>query len=287
MELIKRTILLENAISRNPDTTYGLMTASTFYVNIMLTQTIDNMGVFTDIDFTNTVPDYDILIDKLNASGFTFDFMSGTLPPSFVLSGFTASTRHDNANVSEWYSYGDILTATTEPRINELKSYNKLNPYIVGFDIEASTYTNYDNQTISGVSRVLLSDADLAKKYTFDASNDVLLGTTGQTTGLLYKDNKNGAEVGVGVANGLLKTIKALSTVKFKSEGWNMTNSSLSAITKEEYLMGIINEPEVFSDVFIDRGFTTVMEKHLKLSEVETLEHLELFGNGFYNIVKT
>jgi len=287
MEVIKRTILLENGISRNSDTTYGLMTASTFYVNIMLTQTIDNMGVFTDIDFNNITPDYTILIDKLNTSGFTFPFMSGTLPPSVILSGFTACTRHDNANVSEWYSYGSVLTATTEPRINELKSYNKLNPYIVGFDIEANVYTNYDNQTISGVSRVLMSDADLAKKYTFDANNDAFLGTTGQTTGLLYKDNKNILDVGVGVANGLIKATKSIATLQFKAEGWNTTNSSLSAITKEEYLMGIINDPEVFSDVFIDRGATTVMEKHLKLSEVESLEHLERFGNGFYNIVKS
>lgn len=287
MEVIKRTILLENGISRNSDTTYGLMTASTFYVNIMLTQTIDNMGVFTDIDFNNVTPDYTILIDKLNTSGFTFPFMSGTLPPSVILSGFTACTRHDNANVSEWYSYGSVLTATTEPRINELKSYNKLNPYIVGFDIESNVYTNYDNQTISGVSRVLMSDADLAKKYTFDANNDVFLGTTGQTTGLLYKDNKNILDIGVGVANGLIKATKSIATLQFKAEGWNTTNSSLSAITKEEYLMGIINDPEVFSDVFIDRGSTTVMEKHLKLSEVESLEHLERFGNGFYNIVKS
>lgn len=287
MEVIKRTILLENGISRNSDTTYGLMTASTFYVNIMLTQTIDNMGVFTDIDFNNITPDYTILIDKLNTSGFTFPFMSGTLPPSVILSGFTACTRHDNANVSEWYSYGSVLTATTEPRINELKSYNKLNPYIVGFDIESNIYTNYDNQTISGVSRVLLSDSDLAKKYTFDANNDAFLGTSGQTTGLLYKDNKNVLEVGVGVANGLIKTTKSIATLQFKAEGWNTTNTSLSAITKEEYLMGIINDPEVFSDVFIDRGATTVMEKHLKLSEVESLEHLERFGNGFYNVVKS
>lgn len=285
MDLIKRKIFLEDAISRNSDTTYGLMTASTFYVDIMLTQTIDNMGVFTDIPYYNIhQPDYSILINKMNTSGFTFPFMSGQQPPSVILTGFTACTRIDFADVAEWYADGDKIISYTESRLNSLKSYNKLNPYIIGFDLEAGNYTNYDNQIINGVSRVT---SNTPKRYVFDGNDDALLGTTGQTTGLLFEDDVYGeTEVGVGQAKGFLKPLKGISSVQHKAEGWNNTNVSLDAITKEEYLMGIINEPEVFSDVFIDRGATTVMEKHLKLSEVESLEHLQNFGNGFYNIVK-
>ena len=77
-----------------------------------------------------------------------------------------------------------------------------------------------------------------------------------------------------------------LTEMTFIGEGWNETNTSLSAITKEEYLFGITERPEVYSDVFIDRGDTTVFEKHLRLSEVESLEHLERYNNGFYRLVK-
>jgi hypothetical protein len=61
---------------------------------------------------------------------------------------------------------------------------------------------------------------------------------------------------------------------------------SLSALTKEEYLFGIISPPEVQSDVFIDRGITTVMDKHLRMSEIKNLGQLSRYGNGFYNLTK-
>jgi hypothetical protein len=56
-------------------------------------------------------------------------------------------------------------------------------------------------------------------------------------------------------------------------------------LTKEEYLFGIISPPEVQSDVFIDRGITTIFEKHLKLSEITNLDELARYGKGFYNLI--
>ena len=75
MEVIKRKILLEEAIDRNysgdtNDDTWGTVTATTFYLDIQLNQTMDDMGLFTDINYlpktkTSSVPDYTILIQKL------------------------------------------------------------------------------------------------------------------------------------------------------------------------------------------------------------------------------
>ena len=72
MEVIKRKILLEDSIdrtSKNPKK-WGTLTATTFYVKILLTQSIDDMGMFTDIDYivkdkAATPVDYTILEDKL------------------------------------------------------------------------------------------------------------------------------------------------------------------------------------------------------------------------------
>jgi hypothetical protein len=286
MELIKRKIHLEDGISRQSDTTYGTMTASTFVTNIFLTQTYDNMGLYTDAPYYNEVPDYSILINKMNASGFTFPFMSGITPASVVLTGFTGCTRIDNADVSEWYKDGDVITAETTTRLNELRSYNNSLKYISGFNIEQGNYLNYDNVLINGVSQVVDYNLSGTTTYTFDGNDDADLGTPDQNTGLLFFERPDQRKTS---RSGNDFEIKKLSTafVQFKAEGWNNTNTSLSALTKEEYLMGILYPPEVFSDVFIDRGNTTVMEKHMKLSEVEGVEHLTKFGNGFYNIVKT
>ena len=65
---------------------------------------------------------------------------------------------------------------------------------------------------------------------------------------------------------------------------FSQTNTSLSAITKEEFLLGIISRPEVENDVFIDRGVVPVLDYHLRLSEIKNLGQLQQYGNGYYNI---
>lgn len=88
MEIIRRKILLEDCIDRDYNSpTYGLISATSFCINIMLTQNIDDIGLFTDVAFvpTNNPVDYTILSEKLSASGFTFPFMSGIFPEPIEL----------------------------------------------------------------------------------------------------------------------------------------------------------------------------------------------------------
>jgi len=78
----------------------------------------------------------------------------------------------------------------------------------------------------------------------------------------------------------------SLTEFFYNSEGFNETNVSLDASFKEEYLFGIVNTPEVESDVFIDRGRTTVLQNHLQLSEITNMGELINYSNGYYNIIK-
>lgn len=56
-------------------------------------------------------------------------------------------------------------------------------------------------------------------------------------------------------------------------------------ILKEDYLLGISYPPQVKTDVRIDRGNSAALERHLKLSEIKTLEDMENYRNGsFFNI---
>jgi len=293
MELIKKKILIENGLSRKSDSTYGTMTATTFNINIMLTQDVDNMGLYTDTPIYNVIPDYTILIDKLNTNGFSFPFMNGVTLPSTILNGFNKDMRYDNSTDSDWFVGGNEMSGITNSRVNTLQSYNKNNRFIPNFNISDESYENYLGNTINGVSRVteITTGISGSTKYVFDAESDINIGTDSQISGLRFIDFNSGT-LNNRVVSEKIKGEKASASkvkntaVYYIGEGWNMTNTSLSALTKEEYLFGVINQPEVFDDVFIDRGKTTVMEKHLKLSEVESLEHLKWFGNGFYNVTK-
>ena len=274
MELLKRKILLEDSIDRAYNSpTYGQITATSFYVNIIITQNIDDMGMFTDIIYLpdlsgQTTPvDYTILINKLQASGITFPFMFGILPS--LSTPFDNDTRYVGAIESDFYKIGGIISANSESRLEDVKTYNNNEQYIQNFDVESEVYTNFSGGSVNGVSRVSMLGDPIV--YVFNADkNDPNIGLLNQNNGLVFSDYS-----GTGI-----------TTMSYKSQGWNETNINLSAITKEEYLFGIISKPEVKSDVFIDRGITPVFERHLKLSEVRNLGELVRYGKNYFNVTK-
>lgn len=286
MEVIKRKILLEKSIDRNYGSkTWGTLTASTFYVNIQLNQTIDDLGLFTDMDFiadNGGSVNYDILIDKLYDEGLSFPFMNGVEPINFE----TLLSPTDNLvlrlpqkNLTQYYNYGNNpLTGSTDSKIDDVRSYKQNQPYIVGFDINKESYYNYQNILIDGVNRV--TSVGEPKVYVFDAVNDVNIGTDNQIYGIQYKDFSAATTT---IINGDGIDFPT-SSFRFITEGWNQTNTSLAALTKQEYLLGIISRPEVENDVFIDRGVTPVLDYHLRLSEIKNLGQLQQYGNGYYRI---
>lgn len=291
MEVVKRKILLESSTDRLANSpNWGVMTASTFYINVLITQNIDDMGIFTDIEYfpeeesVNYQPNYTILAQKLALSGLTFPFMTGGTPSA--VTGVTGTTQYvlrlPSNGENYYYDYGNLhVTGATDSKIEDLRSYNGSNPFQIGFDMEKNTYIDYIGSTISGHSRIYVSGEPTT--YVFDTLNDPNMGTPNQYTGLQYKDY-TGKTRNV-VINGKTVSIP-VTTFDFVGQGWNQTNTSLSALTKEEYLFGIISPPEVQSDVFIDRGITTVMDRHLRLSEIKNLGQLVRYGNGFYKLRK-
>jgi hypothetical protein len=290
MEVTKRKILLEDSIDRHSPKHWGVLTATTFYINILLTQNIDDMGLFTDMEYivndkTINEPDYSILIDKLNHLGASFPFMNGAQTPYFNTITTPYSLwdvlRFPMKIVDNYYNYTyTVITGLTETRKEDIRSYDIANPFKLGFDMNKEYYDNYEGNTILGVDR-LVSNGN-PNIYVFDANDDADLGTINQKTGLYFEDYNELVKVNIdGESVSLPKTI-----VRYIGEGSNQTNTSLSALTKEEYLFGKISPPEVQNDVFIDRGKNSVLDKHLRLSEIRNISGLEKYGNGFYKIDK-
>lgn len=244
MEIIKRKILLENSIDRSYNSpTYGAVTATSFYINVFLTQNIDDMGMFTDTEFIPTTQKNSQVIENYDI-------------------------RLTGKTVSDYYNYGNqVISTITESRAEDVRNYKSTLPYRQGFDVNSETYTNYRGEIVNGVDRVTYLNP---LTYVFGADKtDTGIGKNNQKNGLLFVDFTGNTE---------------LSNISYVGEGWNMTNISHSALTKEEYLFGIISQPEVENDVFIDRGITKVLERHLKLSEIRNLGELSRYGNGYYNL---
>ena len=54
---------------------------------------------------------------------------------------------------------------------------------------------------------------------------------------------------------------------------------------REEYKLGMSAPQNVSGDIYIDRGINSAFEKHIKISEVVSLEDMLQYGNGYFKIM--
>ena len=66
-----------------------------------------------------------------------------------------------------------------------------------------------------------------------------------------------------------------------KEEGFN------TVLTRNEHFLGFIEDPIIYSDIFVERGKQNVMEKNLRLGEIDNTGELDIYGNGFYTVRKS
>lgn len=294
MEIIKRKILLENFVSRTPGPTYGTITATTVNLNIPLYQEIKDLGMVKDlptIKYDGSSADYTLLINKLNniqtINTTTFNFVKNPTD-NFTNDKtiYSPDTRYVDKFIEEYFIYGNDVSGITEDRLQNVYSYgfDDNDRFIVNRDVELNTYTNFLGKEVDGVNRVISNDDLNPITYTEDGDlNDTNFGSTVppyQLNGLLFQ-TFTGSSVQFGEEASI-----PLTNIYYKSQGLNNTNVGLSGFTREEYLLYITQEPKVESDVFIDRGVTSVLPSHTQLAEINSLEQLEKFGNGFYNLIK-
>ena len=63
---------------------------------------------------------------------------------------------------------------------------------------------------------------------------------------------------------------------------WNKDYAYDAYLAKEDYLINFSNLPKVDVNVTIDRGGVSAFEKHYKLTECNTMQDLETYGNGWF-----
>jgi hypothetical protein len=187
------------------------------------------------------------------------------------------------SGVTDYYKSGSKINYKSESRLDEMFIYDENTPYKLDYVVNTDVYENYKNESISGVSKIF-SMVTNNTGYTFDVNNDSLLGTNNQTSGLRYIDN--GENITFFDTDVNINVTKKLSNIMYNSEGWNNTNIILSGLMKDEKYFGIIDKPKTESDIFIERGQVSVLESHLRLSEIRNVEEFDRYNFNNYNVVK-
>ena len=77
------------------------------------------------------------------------------------------------------------------------------------------------------------------------------------------------------------------TTIFFEqSSGFTENNLSQRPITKEEVLLRVIDQPQIQTNVFVERGKNSVYERIQRLGEVDNLGDMINYGYRFFNVVK-
>lgn len=80
--------------------------------------------------------------------------------------------------------------------------------------------------------------------------------------------------------------VDGVTMITGSTTGFTQESIFNNMITRNEHFLGFIDEPTVYSDVFVERGKQGVMEKNFRLSEIDNIGELEIYGNGYFNIRK-
>lgn len=298
MEVIKKRILLEKLRSRSYDSTWGTITATSINILFEINQSIKDLGAYQPYDYikkgeinpeTGKLVDYTSLIKKLGDNA-EFEFIKN--PNAMFVADkvpYNYDTRYNNKNLSDYYQQGFSISGNTDDKLESFSSYGFTgdSKYKIGKVIEVDLFENYTGKTFTASSLVLSNNNFNPITYVHmgDLNDDRLSETTPPylNDGILYE-----------TFNSTLRTVKnefgteeiPLTKFYFKGQGLNKSNLNMSALTRDEYLLYITEEPKVESDVFIERGGTVIFAKHGRMAEINNLSQLEKYGNGFYKINK-
>lgn len=139
-------------------------------------------------------------------------------------------------------------------------------------------YTNNTGNTLSGFTYMAIGKSRINELKQYGSS--IISGmTTGTTDGavwsgytidnLYYRDFSDNYTMITGTTTGFSK-----------EEVFN------NMITRNEHFLGFIDDPTIYSDIFVERGRQGVMENNLRLGEIDNMSELDVYGNGYFNVKK-
>lgn len=293
-------------------TTTGL----TYNIPLFLESSVDEMGVMVEFDgnitqvdeFCNfsytqtgsTIQVYGtVFIEKfrtLTEVTFTINWGDGNSDNLPIHTGSTLSSlTHTYLNNVEYVIKITLDSPWTKQELKKIVTIpqdisvsNTLGTFS-GFTIP---YTN-----ITGATQDYLNNLDYTNNSGYTTFTYVAIGKSRIIEKKLYGSNVY-TGVTTGVTEGLIYSAYTIDNLSYRdySDGLTTITGTTSGYTKEEvfnkiitrneHFIGFIDEPTIYSDVFVERGKLGVMENNLRLGEIDSIGELEIYGNGFFNVKK-
>jgi hypothetical protein len=146
-------------------------------------------------------------------------------------------------------------------------------------DYEYTNHTGYTDFRYMSIGGSKIGELKKYGETTLSTSSY----TTGSYSGSLYTGytlpNDSGSLYYMDLADGYTM-ITGTTSAFTKEEVYN------KVITRNEHFIGFIEDPSVYSDIFVERGRQGIMEVNLRLGEIDNMSELEVYGNGYFKVRK-
>ena len=291
-----------------------------YNVPIMLESSVDEMGVM--VGFDGGIEQIDQLVNFSYTQSGNNVTIYGTTNPDKLRSLIGLSFNvYWGDNTTGVLSVNDGIVNTNLPSITH--TYLENSKYIITVKLETPWTTNVVNKIITVPSNITINNplgtftgltipsySNLTGQtqnylnnldYTNNTGNTsfsyIAIGKSRISEKKLYgSNNYYGVTTGtdsLGVFSGY--TIDNLRFMDYPNGYTMITGTTVGTskeevfnrlITRNEHFLGFIDEPTIYSDIFIERGKQNVMEKNLRLCEIDNVGEIDLYQNGFFSVKK-
>lgn len=154
-----------------------------------------------------------------------------------------------------------IITGFTDSKLNQVKTYDVNNPYVVG---------------VNGVTDVIYESVSTTDENDNTVIIPSLVSVDYTINNIDYKTN-----ISQPLFPDSTLYFKTQTVYFFESSGLTQQNINL---LKREAEMGISFPPKIENQIFIERQSISVFERHLRMEDIKNIDQLGTYRNGYYNI---
>jgi hypothetical protein len=231
---------------------------------------------------------------------------SGLTVNNGIIGNNLPSLSHTYATSGEYTIKISLDTPWTKETLSKIIKVPFINPSVISNELGEFTtvtipaYTHMTGQTINYINDLDFTNTTGHTTFTYlgvGGSRILELKKYGENvyTGVSTGTDANGNYSGYSFTYTNNSNTMVL-TYRDYADGYTLITGSTVGFTKEEvfnnmisrdeHFLGFVDEPTVYSDVFVERGKQGVMEKNFRLGEIDNIGEIEIYGNGYFNIRK-
>jgi len=213
---------------------------------------------------------YTITMEQVNPWGVTRVSKTITTPYANVIDYNPQGEAFFAPSYGNWVgtpvSYDYIFSGDA---VNEVVPQESINYVTIPFTVSGLTNSRITELAMYGSPKYQVGVPVISNGQIWGAISDINPVYTAYTiNGTDYYDYNNG-----------------VSIYFQQSSGLTQYNLTAVPITKDEVLLKVMDQPQVQTSVFVERGKNSAYERVQRLGEVDNLGDLINYGYGFFNVV--